>query len=101
MSRAPRTRQSNYYVPALEKGLDILETLAASSRPLSLADLSRTLQKTSSEIFRMVDTLERRHYIIRDTVTGGYRLSMKLYELSHMHSPVEHLMRAAAGPMRE
>lgn len=101
MSRTPRNRQSSYFVPALEKGLDILETLAESNKPQSLADLSRALEKTSSEIFRMVDTLERRHYIIRDPVTGGYRLSMKLYELSHMHSPVEHLMRAAAGPMRD
>lgn len=101
MSRALRPRRSNYYVPALEKGLDLLETLAASPRPLSLADLSRSLARTSSEIFRMVDTLERRQYIIRDAATGAYRLSMKLYELSHVHSPVEQLTRAAADPMRE
>ncbi|MCP5110607.1 MAG: IclR family transcriptional regulator, partial [bacterium] len=57
--------------------------------------------RTSSELFRMVATLEKRDYIIRDPATGAYRLSMKLYEMSHMHSPVENLVRAAREPMRE
>lgn len=101
MGRVPRNRQSSYFVPALEKGLDILEALASSPKSQSLADLSRSLDRTSSEIFRMVDTLEKRNYIVRDPGTGEYRLSMKLYELSHMHSPVDSLVRAASGPLRE
>lgn len=96
-SRSPHS----YQVPALDKGLDILELLAATGKPLALADLARDLHRTSSELFRMVATLERRDYIIRDPATGAYRLSLKLYELSHLHSPVETLVRAARAPMRE
>lgn len=91
----------SYQVPALDKGLDILELLAATRKPQTLADLARELDRTSSELFRMVATLEKRDYMIRDPATGAYRLSMKLYEMSHMHSPVEKLVRAARGPMRE
>jgi DNA-binding IclR family transcriptional regulator len=98
MKQAAKTK---YFVPALEKGLDILEALALAVVPQSLTDLSRTLNRTPSELFRMLDALERRAYISRDIVSEGYYLTLKLYELAHTHSPVEHLLRAAAVPMRE
>jgi len=93
--------KTKYFVPALEKGLDILEALAIAVVPQSLTDLSRTLNRTPSELFRMLDALERRAYISRDLVSDGYYLTLKLYELAHTHSPVDHLLRAAAAPMRE
>ena len=92
--------QPSYYVPALEKGLDVLEALANADTPQSLADLARTLKRTSSELFRMIAGLEARSYIVRDPLSGGYRLTLKLYELAHTHSPVDHLLRAAEAPMR-
>ena len=92
---------SKYHVPALEKGLDILETLASSAVPQSLSELARSLHRSSSELFRMLDSLERRGYILKDVVSGNYRLSLKLYELAHTHSPVEQLLFAAAKPMRD
>jgi DNA-binding IclR family transcriptional regulator len=90
----------SYFVPALEKGLDILEALAEASTPQTLAELARTLKRTSSELFRMIDALEKRSYIARDPATGAYRLTLKLYELAHTHSPVDQLLRAAELPMR-
>ena len=93
--------QPSYYVPALEKGLDVLEALAVAAVPQTLADLARTLDRTSSELFRMIDALEKRAYIVRDPVSGAYRLTLKLFELAHTHSPVDHLLRAASLPMRD
>lgn len=90
-----------YFVPALEKGLDILEALAVAPEPQSLADLARALNRTSSELFRMIDSLEKRFYIARDPVSGGYQLTLRLYELAHTHSAVDQLLRASAVPMRE
>ena len=49
----------------------------------------------------MLAALERRAYISRDVISDGYSLTLKLYELAHTHSPVDHLLRAAAQPMRE
>jgi DNA-binding IclR family transcriptional regulator len=92
--------KTKYFVPALEKGLDILEALAIAVVPQSLTDLSRTLNRTPSELFRMLDALEQRAYISRDLISDGYYLTLKLYELAHTHSPVDHLLRAAAEPMR-
>lgn len=101
MKRVAVDPQARYQVPALDKGLDILELLSRGGKPQTLADLARELNRSSSELFRMVATLEKRDYIIRDPATGAYRLSMKLYEMSHTHSPVESLVSAARGPMRE
>ncbi|HXX95064.1 MAG TPA: IclR family transcriptional regulator [Planctomycetota bacterium] len=89
-----------YPVPALEKGLDILELLSVRKDPPSLAELGRTLGRSSSELFRMLNCLERRGYVVREPSTGRYRLSLRLYELAHAHPPVEELLRAADRPMR-
>jgi len=89
-----------YSVPALEKGLDIVETLAASQVPQSLSEMARKLGRTSSELFRMLNVLERRGYIERDPLAGKYSLTLRLYELAHTHSPVDKLLRAVAIPMR-
>jgi len=91
----------NYSVPALDKGLDVLEALAAASSPQTLTDLSRTLNRSSSVLFRILDAIEKRAYIARDPISGAYHLTLKLYELAHTHSPVDHLLKAAALPMRE
>ena len=90
-----------YFVPALEKGLDTLEALAVAKVPQSLTDLATTLNRTSSELFRMISVLEKRAYIARDPVSEGYHLTLKLYELAHTHSPVDQLLKAAALPMQE
>ncbi|HEX2101733.1 MAG TPA: IclR family transcriptional regulator [Candidatus Synoicihabitans sp.] len=90
----------DYPVPALEKGLDLLEALASAPVPQSLAELAASLQRSSSELFRMLNCLERRGWIIRDVVSGKYRLSLRLYALAHTHSPTEQLLRAARRPMQ-
>ncbi|HRP04235.1 MAG TPA: IclR family transcriptional regulator [Opitutaceae bacterium] len=94
-------KSPQYPVPALEKGLDVLETLAAVSVPQSLAELAIRLKRSSSELFRMLNCLESRGYILRDQVSGRYSLTLKLYSLAHAHSVEEKLLRAARGPMQD
>src|SRR4051812_35782240 len=95
------TRAPSYAVPALEKGLDLLEALAALPGDRSQAELARALGRSPSEIFRMLNCLERRGYIVKDAASGRYQLTLRLYELAHTHTPVDQLLRAAEGPMRE
>ena len=90
-----------YSVPALEKGLDILEALAASPAPLSLAELARDLDRGSAEIFRMLVCLERRAYLRRDSVSGKYAPTLRLFEIAQAHSPLKTLLEVAREPMRE
>jgi DNA-binding IclR family transcriptional regulator len=94
-------KESKYQAPALDKGLDILEYLSAQSIPLSQSEIAIGIDKTPNEIYRMLMSLESRGYILRDEVSGKYRLSLKLYYLSHRHSPVDELRKAAQFPLEE
>lgn len=94
-------KESKYQAPALDKGLDILEYLSAQSIPLSQTEIAVGIEKTPNEIYRMLMSLESRGYILRDEVSGKYRLSLKLFYLSHRHSPIDELRKAAQFPLEE
>jgi DNA-binding IclR family transcriptional regulator len=99
---APKTKpQKPYSVPALEKGLDILEALATAPAPLSQVDLARNLDRSSAEIFRMLLCLEQRAYVRRDEISGQYSPTLRLFKLAHSHTPVEILLNAAREPMKK
>ena len=90
-----------YQVPALEKGLDILECLAARGIPMTQAQIARALNRGPNELFRMLVCLEQRGYVRREPVSGAYSLTLRLFTLSHTHTPLEGLLRAAGPPMRD
>jgi DNA-binding IclR family transcriptional regulator len=90
-----------YHTPALEKGLDILECLALEGVPMTQAQLARALGRGASELFRMLMCLEQRGYLVRDQASGAFSLTLRLYELSRVHTPYDPLLRAAIGPMRQ
>ncbi len=91
----------DYAVPALDRGLDVFELLAASETSLSLTEMASALGETPSAVFRILNRLESRSYVVRHPVSGRYRLSLKLFELAHTHSPIEHITTISAKPMRE
>lgn len=97
--KIPDRKTSKYAVPALDKALDVLELLASRSESISQSEIARELGKSASEIFRTLNALEARRYI-RRTLSGQYRLTLKLFELSHTHSPYEGLLQVAHPVMR-
>lgn len=92
--------KQRYQVPALEKGLDILEYLADEGIPLTQTQIARGLGRGPNELFRILVILERRGYIQRDPVSGAYALTLRLFELGHTHSPYRALLRAATRLMQ-
>ena len=97
----PKKSTPNYRVPALEKGLDVLEILSETAEPLSLSQISELSGKSTSELFRTLNCLVERDYISKEDVSGKYVLTLKLFELSHRHSPMDHLLRVAERPMED
>jgi DNA-binding IclR family transcriptional regulator len=89
-----------YRAPALEKGLDILELLAGSRRPLSLNQISSTLDRSTSELFRMVQVLEFRGYVAIAGSGDGYVLTNKLFAIGMRRAPTKDLIEAALPVMR-
>lgn len=101
MAENLETDKPKYHVPALEKGLDILEFLSEATVPQTQAEIARALGRNTSEIFRMLDCLDSRGYLIRDEYSNRYSLSLRLYEIAHTHSPVDKLLVASRESMRD
>lgn len=87
-----------YAAPALEKGLDVLELLAGERNGLTKSQIARALNRTVSEIFRMLICLQQRGYII-ETQRESYVLSLRLYQMVHEHPPTERLLAEALPRM--
>ena len=93
--------QPDYAVPALEKALDILELLADEAGGLSQTAIAEATGRSVGQIFRVLASLERRGYLVRDRQSGLYGLSTLLFDLAHRHPPLRGLITAATLPMRE
>ena len=65
-------------VPALVRGLAILERIAKSRRGLTFAQLSRHFDFPKSSIHTLLLTLEREGYLDRDPESGRYLTGTKL-----------------------
>ncbi|USI26407.1 IclR family transcriptional regulator [Alteromonas macleodii] len=90
----------NYAVPALDKCFEIMEYLATIGAPLSQSEISKGVNRSTNEIFRVLVNLTRNNYLIRDETSGKYRLSLKLYNLARSISPLD-LIRQQALPIME
>lgn len=88
---ATNEKTLNYATPALEKGLDVLELLAHQPAGLTKSQMARELNRTVSEIFRMLLCLERRGYIAQ-VAEDRYSLTLKLFKLVQEHPPTERLI---------
>ncbi|MBP1884162.1 IclR family transcriptional regulator [Sinorhizobium mexicanum] len=89
-----------YRAPALDKGLDILELLASVDGGLTQAEISKRLNRSPNEFYRMLDRLVRRGYVTR--IDGDrYALTLKLFGLAQLHAPVRRLVSYATPLMRD
>jgi DNA-binding IclR family transcriptional regulator len=90
-----------YTAPALEKGLDILDLLAAHGQAMTLSQISVALERSVGEIFRMIHVLEFKGFIETAPGAEGYELTNQLFRLGMARAPVKTLLEAALPPMRE
>jgi DNA-binding IclR family transcriptional regulator len=92
------SRRIRYTAPALEKGLDILELLTSASEAMTHSEIASRLGRTLTEVFRMLVCLEERGYISRTGADERYQLTLKLFEIAHLHHPLQRLI-AQARPL--
>ncbi|MDR5784290.1 IclR family transcriptional regulator [Caballeronia sp. LZ065] len=89
-----------YRAPALDKGLDILELLSEQKSGLTRAEITKLLGRNASEMYRMLERLVARQYVVRSPEGDRYSLSLKLYALAHRHPPMNRLIAAALPAMQ-
>ncbi len=93
--------ERKYSAPALEKGLDVLELLAARGTPLTMSQIASELNRSVSELFRMVDALVHRGYVAQSESGDGFELTNKLFALGVARAPTKSLLEDALPEMRK
>lgn len=91
---------SRYRAPALDKGLDILEILAEQRGGLTRTEIVREMGLSPSQIFRMLERLVARGYVMRLDGGDRYALTMKLFLVANRHPPLRRLV-AQAQPLMD
>jgi len=88
-----KTGTKRYYpTPALEKGLDILELFASSPEGMTVSEVARRLNRTMSEIFRMLLCLEQRGYLAQSGAKDNYHLTLRLFRMAQEHPPTKRMV---------
>ena len=95
------SKSTRYRAPALEKGLDVIELLAAEKTPLNLSAISQRLGRSSGELFRMLQVLEFKGFITTADSGAGYVLTNKLFALAMAQAPVRSLVETALPILRK
>jgi DNA-binding IclR family transcriptional regulator len=95
-STPSKSLEKRYYpTPALEKGLDILELFASTPEGMTVSEVARRLDRTMSEIFRMLLCLEHRGYLAQSANRERYHLTLRLFRLGQEHPPTKRMVTEA------
>jgi DNA-binding IclR family transcriptional regulator len=96
----PRDSRKTYSAPALEKGLDIIELLSVQDTGLGQSQIARALNRSVSEIFRMLTVLQERGYVAQDPISDRYILTTFIFEIANRIPKIGRLT-SLAGPMMQ
>lgn len=97
---APAAKPKNVYAaPALDKAFDVIELLAEAPDGLTLTEIAARLERSLSELFRIVVVMERRGYLMKDPDTDRLVVAYKLLDLAYRATPARHLTQAAVPIM--
>lgn len=91
---------NRYRAPALDRGLDILEALAAETRGLTRAEICEVIGVSASQMYRMLERLIARGYVARLDGGDRFTLTMKLFHVATGHPPERRLL-AQAQPLMD
>ena len=89
--KSENAKRKTYSAPALEKGLDILELLANQAEGMNIGEITKTLNRSVGELFRMLVVLEQRGYVSLQPGSDRYMLTLKMFGLAHRFPPVKRL----------
>jgi DNA-binding IclR family transcriptional regulator len=98
-AKSPRAAKTVYSAPALEKGFDIIELLAAAPDGLTSTEIAQRLKRSLSEIFRILMVMERRGWLHKNSETDRYSVSYHVLEHAFRATPVQGLGVLAAPVM--
>lgn len=66
-------------IESIDRALAILQLFLQEERPLSITEISKTMQLHKSTVSRTMDTLEGRGFVRKQADTGKYWLGLQVY----------------------
>lgn len=99
-SKKQQETAERYTAPALDKGLDIIELLAGSPEPMTQIEIARGLGRAPNEIYRMLNVLLKRRFVVTTWDGDRYRLSLKMLSLANAYPPMQRMREIAEPIMR-
>lgn len=74
-------KSKTYSVPAIQRTLDIIESMASNHRALTITEANRKFNIPKSSVYAILQTLKSRGYVAKDD-DDRYSLTLKLFSLS-------------------
>ena len=88
-------------IQSLDRGLIILDAVAKSNNPVSLADLTSVLGIDRSSVFRLANTLKRRGFLAYPAGRKDYILGPTLWRFSHRYDWGTMLIRVSHEHLKQ
>jgi DNA-binding IclR family transcriptional regulator len=79
----------------------IIELMADLRRPLSLTEIAAGLGLASGMIYRLLQQMQERRWLMQDPATQKYSLSLRLYSYALSAHPQARLLEAARLPLQD
>src|SRR2546421_4260300 len=95
------TAQETQQIQSLDRGLVILEAVANSSEPVSLAELTSLVGIDRSSVFRLAFTLKRRGFLAYPAGRKDFILGPALWRLSHRYDWGTMLIRVSEEHLKQ
>lgn len=87
-------------IRAVERALDVLMCFTSQTPELSMTEISEMIEINKSTVHRLLATLEGKHFLERDQVTGLYRPGIRLIQMAFLTLEHNDLRRLAAPFLR-
>jgi len=91
--------EAKYTVDTIQKGINVLNIFKAHSK-LSFTDIQKTLKYNKSTLFRILYTLEKNQYLLKDK-HGRYELGLNIFILGNQLSRIGKLKKGSEVYLRE
>ncbi|NLF40365.1 helix-turn-helix domain-containing protein [bacterium] len=88
----------NDHVPALERGLTILELVIHAEHPVSFTQIKRALNLASAGTVRLINVLCTRGYLVKDPASGLYMAGPRAGTLASHGTPQLDRFRTVSRP---
>jgi DNA-binding IclR family transcriptional regulator len=78
-------RHNNYLVPALDRGLDVLELLSQDGKPATVAEITQRLKLPRASVFRILYTLQEKGFVETDPTGKTYQVGPGVLRLGYQY----------------